>query len=498
MFGLPQSNDMVSLSDLTRLNEAIRKATPGFVGYQVPAQMGDGSLSPLATQSIEPNLVVATFGSKHLTLWQKLAKTTANNFVHEYTSVLENGLDTSPFISEGEGGSDSLATNQSVYERKFVKIKFMAERRQVSDMASMLSFNIGANANALAEETERGTLTLLKKLEKALWFGDEDINPEGFDGLIKQVERTSGAIVDGQGRPYKSNTYDLEGKAPTVLLLQEILGAVYSAPNFGEPDVIYVTPNVYAEIQKQFNEQGRYDISISGNSIVAGVKSISIMAPYGQVDIVSAPFLERADRAPTIEAVGHGISASWSVQPTAAADASSKSKFKAGDAGFYKYAVVAVNKLGFTLPIVSNAVQIGAGDKVSMKIARNGGNPAISYKIYRTAKAASAEAVNLDTLKFIMEVSASSMEGNTFADYNHFMYGCSHIVFANHDPGQMAFAKLMDFMRKDLAQVSTTRPFLLLLFGSLMVKTPNKFWVVRNAGVNDAGGVSANYLNANF
>ncbi len=33
MFGLPQSNDMVSLSDLTRLNEAIRKATPGFVGY---------------------------------------------------------------------------------------------------------------------------------------------------------------------------------------------------------------------------------------------------------------------------------------------------------------------------------------------------------------------------------------------------------------------------------------------------------------------------------
>ena len=57
---------------------------------------------------------------------------------------------------------------------------------------------------------------------------------------------------------------------------------------------------------------------------------------------------------------------------------------------------------------------------------------------------------------------------------------------------------LMDFMRKDLAQVSTTRPFLLLLFGSLMVKTPNKFWVVRNAGVNDAGGVSANYLNANF
>ena len=82
-------------------------------------------------------------------------------------------------------------------------------------------------------------------------FGDEDINPDGFDGLIKQVERTSGAIVDGQGRPYKSNSYDLEGKAPTILLLQEILGAVYSAPNYGEPDVIYVTPNVYAEIQKQ-------------------------------------------------------------------------------------------------------------------------------------------------------------------------------------------------------------------------------------------------------
>ncbi len=104
MFGLPQNNDMVNISDLVRLNDAIRKATPGFVGYQTPAQMGDGSLSPLALQSIEPNLAIATFQTKHLTLWQKLAKTTANNFVHEYTSVIENGLDSSPFISEGQGG----------------------------------------------------------------------------------------------------------------------------------------------------------------------------------------------------------------------------------------------------------------------------------------------------------------------------------------------------------------------------------------------------------
>lgn len=496
MFGLPQNNDMVNISDLVRLNDAIRKATPGFVGYQTPAQMGDGSLSPLALQSIEPNLAIATFQTKHLTLWQKLAKTTANNFVHEYTSVIENGLDSSPFISEGQGGSDTLATNQSVYERKFVKIKFMAERRQVSDMASMLSL-LGGNSTALAEETERGTLTLLKKMEKALWFGDEDVNPDGFDGLIKQIERTSGAIVDGQGRPYRSNTWDLEGSAPTILLLQEILGAVYSSPNFGEPDTIYVTPNVYAELQKQFNEQGRYDISVSGTSIVAGVKSITVMAPYGPVEIVSAPFLERSEKPNSIELAGHGIVASFGTQPTASADASGKSKFKAGDAGFYKYAVVAVNKLGMTLPIVSDAVQIASGDKVSMKISRSG-NPAISYRLYRTAKASSANAVNTDTLKFLMEVSASQLEGNSFADVNHFMYGCSHIVFANHDPGQMAFAKLMDFMRKDLAQVSTTKPFLLMLFGSLMVKTPNKFWVVRNAGTNNASGVAANYLNANF
>jgi hypothetical protein len=330
MFGLPQNNDMVNVSDLVRLNDAIRKATPGFVGYQTPAQMGDGSLSPLALQSIEPNLAIATFQTKHLTLWQKLAKTTANNFVHEYTSVIENGLDSSPFISEGQGGSDTLSTNQSVYERKFVKIKFMAERRQVSDMASMLSL-LGGNSTALAEETERGTLTLLKKMEKALWFGDEDVNPDGFDGLIKQIERTSGAIVDGQGRPYRSNTWDLEGSAPTILLLQEILGAVYSSPNFGEPDTIYVTPNVYAELQKQFNEQGRYDISVSGNSIVAGVKSITVMAPYGPVEIVSAPFLERSEKPNSIELAGHGISASFGTQPTAANDTTNKSKFKAGD-----------------------------------------------------------------------------------------------------------------------------------------------------------------------
>ncbi len=91
----------------------------------------------------------------------------------------------------------------------------MAERRQISDVASLVGL-IGDNRQALAEETMRGTLNLMRKVERQLWYGNESLQEKGFDGILKQVR---------DGAP--SNVLDLAGKAPTHLLLQEAISKVH-------------------------------------------------------------------------------------------------------------------------------------------------------------------------------------------------------------------------------------------------------------------------------
>ena len=57
------------------------------------------------------------------------------------------------------------------------------------------------------------------------------------------------------------------------------------------------------------------------------------------------------------------------------------------------------------------------------------------------------------------------------------------------DPDVLEFARLLDFFRRPLAEVATSKPFLLMLSGSPIVKVPSKMWVLQNAGVTETSGM---------
>ena len=203
---------------------------------------------------------------KELSLWPSIPKVNATNTVHEYSVINDHGLDLEPFIAEGSGGT----TNRSEYERKSVRIKYLAERREVTDVGGLVGI-LGNNANAIAAETERGTLRLMQKLERSLWHAKESVNPLAFDGIIEQIEsHNSGA-----------NTFDLRGKSPTPRLLQEVLSEIQSAPRFGRPDCIYVEPRIHAELIKFAVQFGRHDQFASlkaANGLTYGVQELNIMS----------------------------------------------------------------------------------------------------------------------------------------------------------------------------------------------------------------------------
>ena len=187
------NNETLTVNELTRLNDHLRKNADmvknSQVGYQTAAATSggaNGALSPIVPQSIESVLASATFPMNDLVLWQKLPKVQVTNTIHEFAVINEHGQDLDPFIEEGGGGSADFGSSRSSYERKAVKIKYMAERRSVSDVANLVGI-IGANPNAIAEETERGTMSLMRKVESQLFYGDESASSKGFDGILKQI-----------------------------------------------------------------------------------------------------------------------------------------------------------------------------------------------------------------------------------------------------------------------------------------------------------------------
>lgn len=468
---LPSINSVVAVEDLVRLNEALRKSS---IGYQTPAVPDAAApLSPLVPQSIEGMLSVATHTMQEIVLWKNIPKKNVAQTLHEYVVVQEHGYDLDPFIGEGGGGSADFALSQSRYERKNVKVKFMAERRQITDVASLVGL-IGDNRQALAEETERGTLALMRKVESAILHGDESLNPEGFDGLAKQLKSAG-------------SSFDMKGSVPTPLLLQEVLGEVYSAPNFGKPNVIYVEPRIHAELIRQTVESGRHDqLSIrEGSQLTFGNANLSVMAPYGAVSIKAAPFLHTASLAPA-SALGESPVTLTNVNTTFTVSTATTT-LAAGD---YIYKIVAVGKKGSSAPLTSAAQTVDGSEIVTIALPAD--SDVLYFRIYRSEKNGAAS-----TCKQIARV-AQGVGGASYADAGQHKYNTSNILFLQETPDAMEFVRLLDLIRRPLAEVSTVMPFLLMMFGAPVIKLPKKMFLLEQAGFSDTSGISPNYLTPNF
>jgi len=469
------SNYIPSSSEMSAAMSSLQK---GSVGYQTPLTPHGGSatannISPLVPQQLQQTLSIATSSMADLKLWKMIQKTPAQNTVVEYNRVKRHGAEHSPFIAEG----GTAALNRSTYEKVAVQIRYLAEKREISDVAGFVNI-VGPSPDVMAEETRRGTEALLRRVEKELFHGDNSLNSLAWDGIIKQIK-------DG------GNVADLRGKAPSAVYLSEILGALYSAPFYGMISSILVTPRVLSELIKQTVHSGRHDqIQVNGQSLTFGANELSITGPYGPVKVIACPFLERHDRiapAAGTHSVFEGtvVTPTISAQPLSPADAASK--FVAADQGNYYYRVVPVGNDGVGIPVDTNVVAVDAGDKVTFTIAQADGNTSVKfYQIYRSAK----DAANANGALLVGEVKNNGLT-TVFEDFNAKVPGTSEIVFVNSAPDYMEYFQMLSLVRRPLAQIKTTYPFLLMMFGAPAVKLPTKMFVVNNAGSTESSGLSS-------
>ena len=503
---LPNINENVNINELTRLNDSLRKNSQ--VGYQAEFS-GGGSLAPIVPQSIEGTLASAAHTMRDLALWPMLPKIQASNTLHEYAVIDSHGEDLDPFIAEGGGGS-SFGSSASQYSRKSVKIKYMAEKRSISDVSTLVGI-VGPNADALAEETERGTMSLLRKMEVQLFHGDEDVNGLAFDGVLKQIERDMDSTRNPFqfGKDFSEHQEDMRGAALTGQKLHEVLGELYSAPRFGSPDCIFMSPKAYSKLIADSAQNGRHDSMVLVNQGDQGVHTlgagprIHIMGPMGPVPVVAAPFISRRLAPPQAASAGSDMT----IDPVAAnnfvvqddrpladyqADAAARSLSAPvgwdavgtgrGHDGEFRYVFVLVNKLGYSAPIISEVRDANDGQFPRFRLQAPAGGTPQYVRVYRAQKGAAASDLEvLRAAQLLGEVKWTEISGAIeWYDAGTERLDCDQVLISQMDPNTVEFARLLDFIRRPLAEVGAAKQFLLMLFGAPSVKVPKKNFVLRN------------------
>lgn len=475
----------VSRNEISRLNNALRKAAT--IGYQTPAGTSvaggaadAGSYAPLVAQSIANTGASLSFTNEDLTLWKRAPRGKATQPLHEYTVQVAQGADMPIFFDEG----GVTGTNVTLDSRESVRVKYLAEKREVTDVATTVGL-LGVNKQALARETAMGTIKLLERTERAMFHGDSTINPKGFDGILKQVrDRAPG------------NVFDLEGSAPTMDMLSEMAHQFGADGGYARVDTIYVEPRIKGELIRQQTAAGRFqNTSITnGTQLTVGIQDIGVMGPYGRIPIVSAPFMNSLSYVPmladksAIRNVGVGDTAFRPTLPAQAvaiaAGANANSKFVAADAGFYRYYVEAVGDKGLSAVWDVGNVTVAAGDRVTFSIdaaaAVAGGAAApIYYRIYRTLKNGTFSGATK-----IKDVAFAAGVDTDVTDDNVTKPGSSSILAIQHIPEVFEWVQLLDLVRRPLAEVATSKPFMIMQFGTVVVKAPTKCWMLDNCTAN--------------
>lgn len=457
----------VDIGTLRRLNDALRKAAD--VGYQTPST-GGGAYAPIVPQSIEPVLTSTTFTEKHLTLWKSIAKQPVYNTVHEASRVKEYGLPVDPFISEGGVPAASLAELDKVV----VRVKYLAEKRELTDVMTMVGI-LGANTQALGLETDLGTKALLGKIESALWHADSTVNPLAFDGIVKQ-------IIDG------GNVSDLDGAAIDFDTIQDVLGNLGGPPYFAFPDTCWVDSRTHQSLINQARAFGRHDqVQLGPNDeLTLGVEKLKVAGSVvGAVKIEPAPFLSSYQKLPTAaSSAGTSVPATPVIktQPVHDGGLTGTSKWAAADAADYYYKIIGVGPTGYSAPLKTAAVSVVAGQKIKFEVNETPDANTVYFKVWRSRCDSTGAEGPYEWLANVKVNTDGAGNSTRIIDLNAARPGSGKAIIGSTNPELMYVARLLDLIRRPLAQTATSQPFLLMLFGSPFVKVPSKFWAIKNVG----------------
>lgn len=442
--------------------QALQKALAA--GHDINAgAMGPGDGFALRVESLESTLKSTTFRMEHPRLWRAIPKRAAYNTVEEFNQITNFGdLRQGAWVQEGELPAETDAT----YKRNYAKVRFLATLRKVTHVMTLVK---PAHGNVIAQEVLAGTMYLIRQLERNLFLGDSDLDPDQWDGFDKLVSSQAPA----------ANIIDLRGQPLSEDVLVDGALTVQDAPNYGTPTHLFLNPTAKADLVKGFFPKARYDVFSKASDGMVGLDMAGFVSPAGPVRFESDVFVEQTPGLPSGASSDAGRPGSPTESTPLAAAPGAGSLFLAGDAGAYHYYIVAVNRRGHSAPVHltdPTAVTVAAGDVVSVGITAAAGNATTHYELYRTEAGGAAS-----TAKLIKRVPATGSP-ITIEDWNETLPGTSNAYLFQCDAENMSFAQLAPMMKIALGTIDANIRWMQMIYGVPLLYTPGRNVIYRNVG----------------
>ncbi|MFA7070400.1 MAG: hypothetical protein WC144_06125 [Sulfurimonas sp.] len=470
--------DMLLGSDLnfdTTLD--LQKALEAGYGTDPTTQTGGGALR---VESLEGSLKVLTAATQHFMLWKIIPKTPAYSTVEEYARLnATGGDDVMGSLLEGELPQEMTGD----YSRHVTLMKFFGVTRRVSHPATLVK----TITDMKVRENENAIIDVMKILSWNLYWGNSKLGVAGaefteFDGLDNIVTTTlagTGHVIDLQGQPLTDDA---------LANGSEIIQSAYGFPN-----TLISGPKVLTDFAKQYypstrtilpsNGDGKYTAGFIIDQFVTTAGKISLVGDvYGGQKRRVCPTNATSVEAPTYAAAG-------TVVPSLVALGGSWNKSFGAAAGTVQYRITFCNRKGestYTASAAQAVIVANQTNTVRLTITYPASfSIAPSYiHVYRTDTIAG---VGTGVYRLIKRVACSASAGGTVQvidDTNEIMPETFNAYLGENTQRCLEFKRLLDIMRMDLAVLSPSYRWMVLLYGALQFVAPK--WWVKYINIGDA------------
>lgn len=468
------------MEEVDALNKAL--AAEQITGRET-TNLTTASGAPLKVESLEKTLKHLTFRENDIRLWKDIPKKPAYNTVEEYNQQTSYGANRGGWNREGELPEEE----DSIYVRRAQLVKYLGVTKSVTHQMTLVNTMVGS---VMQRTIKDGTMWILRTLNQGLYFGNEKIVPEQFNGFLAQQQQ-SDAWPSFDAYMGSEHVVDLRGSVLTEDAIES--GANSIVENYGLATQIYAAPAVLSNFVKNF--YGNKFIQPNTPALSAGVmgqKVVAFDSQFGQIGLnhdvffKKLPFKTSASAATSQKAPATPV---WDgSDPITVQNSPALSKFTSGDAGNVYYAVSAINRYGESeLAIYSTApAVITAGCAVDLKFAAGvGTNPATAFRVYRTKVGDNATGNFYPLFEVSVAELTAGYDGASAGlarDVNHFLPDTDQAMLVQFDEEVIEFAQLAPLMKMDLAVLSPAFRFMILLYGTPFLYAPKKMVRIINIG----------------
>lgn len=465
--------------NLDQLNKAL--AAEQITGRET-ADLTTASGAPLKVESLEKTLKHITFRESDIRLWKDLPKKAAYNTVEEYNQQTSYGANRGGWNREGELPEEE----DSIFVRRAQLVKYLGVTKSVTHQMTLVNTMIGS---VMERTIKDGTLWILRTLNQGLYFGNEKLVPEQFNGFLAQ-QMQSDAWASYADYMNSEMVVDLRGSALTEDAIETAANSIVE--NYGLGTQLYGPPAVLSSFVKNF--YGNKFIVPNTPSLSNGIMGQRVQAfdsQFGQIGLNHDVFFKKlpsktaASPANSQKAPNKPV---WDTTTAAAVlNGIAGSKWASTDAGNVFYGVVAINRFGESdMAVYDIAVAAVANGAIDLKFADGGGvNKATAYRIYRTKVGGSATGEFFPLFDVSLDDLTRGYDGGApgiIRDMNRFLPDCDQSALFQFDNEVVEFAQLAPLMKMDLAVLSPAFRFMVLLYGTPFLYAPKKMVRFINIG----------------